>query len=43
MVGLNNRMTDIAAAIGRVQLKRLPEWNLARQAIAERYDEGLRG
>jgi dTDP-4-amino-4,6-dideoxygalactose transaminase len=41
--GLNNRMTDIAAAIGRVQLGRLPRWNEARRAVATRYDSGLRG
>jgi perosamine synthetase len=43
VVGLNNRMTDLAAAIGRVQLGRLPAWNRARRAVARRYDEGLVG
>ncbi|HMC80274.1 MAG TPA: DegT/DnrJ/EryC1/StrS family aminotransferase [Acidimicrobiia bacterium] len=33
--GLNFRMTDIAAAIGRVQLARLPEANRARRALAD--------
>ena len=41
--GLNNRMTDLAAAIGRVQLRQLPGWNERRRAVAARYDEGLRG
>lgn len=41
--GLNNRMTDLAAAIGRVQLTRLLDWNDRRRAIAARYDAGLRG
>ena len=43
VIGLNNRMTDLAAAIGRVQLGRLPDWNRARQAIAARYDRELVG
>lgn len=43
VAGLNNRMTDIAAAIGRVQLRRLPTWNERRRSIAARYDEGLDG
>ena len=41
--GLNNRMTDLAAAIGRVQLARLPEWNERRRAVAARFDADLRG
>jgi perosamine synthetase len=43
IAGLNNRMTDLAAAIGRVQLTRLAEWNDRRRAIAARYDAGLQG
>jgi dTDP-4-amino-4,6-dideoxygalactose transaminase len=43
IAGLNNRMTDLAAAIGRVQLTRLEGWNDRRRAIAARYDAGLRG
>lgn len=43
LAGLNNRMTDIAAAIGRVQLGRLARWNDERRAIAQRYDAGLEG
>lgn len=41
LVGLNVRMTDIAAAIGRVQLQRLPEWTEARRSNARYYDEHL--
>jgi perosamine synthetase len=43
IVGFNARMTDLAAAIGRVQLRRLPGWNDVRRANAKRYDAGLRG
>ncbi|MGH8887859.1 MAG: DegT/DnrJ/EryC1/StrS family aminotransferase [Egibacteraceae bacterium] len=43
VIGFNVRMTDLAAAIGRVQLGRLPGWNDARRANARRYDAGLRG
>lgn len=37
VVGYNYRMTDIQAAIGREQLKRLPEIIERRRALAERY------
>ncbi len=40
-VGFNLRMTDIAAALGRVQLPRLPSFNDARRANAARYDEAF--
>jgi dTDP-4-amino-4,6-dideoxygalactose transaminase len=43
IVGLNNRMTDLAAAIGRVQLDRLAGWNAVRSAVAKRYDAELMG
>jgi perosamine synthetase len=42
IVGFNARMTDLAAAIGRVQLRRLDGWNDARRTNAERYDADLR-
>ncbi|MDD7466163.1 MAG: DegT/DnrJ/EryC1/StrS family aminotransferase [Actinomycetaceae bacterium] len=35
LVGLNNRMTDINAAIGREQLKKVQAWTVTRQANAE--------
>ena len=43
VVGLNNRMTDIHAAIGRVQLTKLAGWTAVRQANAAYFDEHLRG
>lgn len=43
MVGFNNRMTDLHAAIGRVQLGRLAGWNTARRKHAARLDSQLRG
>jgi perosamine synthetase len=43
MVGLNVRMTDIAAAIGRVQLTRLAAWTEARRSNALAYDTHLSG
>lgn len=41
VVGLNNRMTDIHAAIGRVQLTKVGEWTARRQANAAWLDEHL--
>lgn len=43
LVGLNNRMTDIHAAIGRVQLGKVGEWTRQRQANAKFLDENLQG
>jgi perosamine synthetase len=43
ILGYNFRMTDIAAAIGLVQLDKLERNTERRQAIARRYDEGLAG
>ena len=43
VVGLNNRMTDIHAAIGRVQLAALTERTAQRQANATFFDEYLTG
>lgn len=40
-VGFNYRMTDIQAAVGREQLKRLPEIVARRRELAERYHEYL--
>lgn len=40
-LGYNFRMTDLAAALGRVQLTRLDEWNRKRQEHARRLNEGL--
>ncbi len=38
-IGYNNRMMDIVSAIGRVQLKRLPEATRLRRKNAERYQK----
>jgi len=40
-LGFNYRMTDLQAAIGREQLRRLPEIVGRRREIAARYGEGL--
>lgn len=42
-LGFNYRMTDIAAALGLSQLRRIDEFVAARQAIARRYDQALSG
>ncbi|MEA5573575.1 DegT/DnrJ/EryC1/StrS family aminotransferase [Calothrix sp. UHCC 0171] len=41
MLGYNYRMTDIQAAVGREQLKRLPEIIERRRFLAERYQQML--
>jgi len=43
VVGFNTRMTDIHAAIGRVQLGHLAEWTAARQANGAFFDANLEG
>lgn len=43
IVGFNTRMTDINAAIGRVQLGKLPAWTAQRQHNAAVLSAGLRG
>ena len=43
VVGFNYRMTDVQAAIGREQLKRLPDIIRRRRALADWYDGRLRG
>lgn len=43
IVGFNARMTDIHAAIGRVQLTKLDAWTAARQQNAAFFDANLRG
>ncbi|GAA3793170.1 DegT/DnrJ/EryC1/StrS family aminotransferase [Sphaerisporangium flaviroseum] len=42
-VGFNYRMTDLQAAVGLVQLRRLPELIARRRALAARYQELLAG
>ncbi|MFF0467921.1 DegT/DnrJ/EryC1/StrS family aminotransferase [Micromonospora zamorensis] len=43
IVGANMRMTDVAAAIGRVQLRQLPDWTAQRQANAKFLDSRITG
>jgi dTDP-4-amino-4,6-dideoxygalactose transaminase len=43
VVGFNTRMTDIHAAIGRVQLKKLPRWTKQRQDNAAFLSSHLEG
>ncbi|HUR14223.1 MAG TPA: DegT/DnrJ/EryC1/StrS family aminotransferase [Mycobacteriales bacterium] len=43
VVGLNNRMTDIHAAIGRVQLTKVGGWTKTRQENAAFLDSNLEG
>ncbi|ROT33146.1 DegT/DnrJ/EryC1/StrS aminotransferase family protein [Micromonospora sp. HM5-17] len=43
IVGANMRLTDVAAAIGRVQLRRLPEWTEQRRANAKFLDAQITG
>jgi perosamine synthetase len=43
IVGTNTRLTDVAAAIGRSQLQRLPRWTEQRRANAAVLDAGLAG
>ncbi|ORJ55872.1 DegT/DnrJ/EryC1/StrS family aminotransferase [Geothermobacter hydrogeniphilus] len=40
--GSNWRLTEMQAAIGRIQLRRLPEWTAARQRNAALLDEAFR-
>ena len=40
-VGLNERMTEIEGAIGRIQLRHLPDWTKRRQQNAAFYDTRL--
>jgi perosamine synthetase len=42
-VGNNYRMSDLQAALGRIQLRRLDELNERRREIATNLNEGLRG
>jgi dTDP-4-amino-4,6-dideoxygalactose transaminase len=41
ILGFNYRMTDIQAAVGRIQLRRLPESLKHRLELADRYTQAL--
>ncbi|MFG6439375.1 UDP-4-amino-4,6-dideoxy-N-acetyl-beta-L-altrosamine transaminase [Roseateles sp. LKC17W] len=41
-LGYNYRMTELQAALGRSQLRRLPDMQARREALAQRYDRILR-
>lgn len=41
-IGHNFRMTDVAAAMGLVQLDKLEDWNARRKAVAGRYTKSFR-
>ena len=43
MEGINSRLDSLQAAVLNVKLKHLPQWTRARQRVAARYDELLRG
>lgn len=43
VVGFNTRMTDIHAAIGRVQLQKLPGWTKTRQDNARFLSDNIEG
>ena len=40
--GTNWRMLEVQAAIGRIQLRKLPDWHARRHAIGSRMDAALR-
>ena len=42
-LGFNSRLDEIQAAVLRVKLRFLAEWNARRRAVAARYREGLVG
>jgi perosamine synthetase len=42
-LGFNYRLTDIQCALGRSQLRRLPEWIARRQELAAGYDRAFAG
>jgi perosamine synthetase len=43
VIGLNNRLSSVHAAVGRVQLAKLPAWTKQRQENAKYFDTHLSG
>jgi dTDP-4-amino-4,6-dideoxygalactose transaminase len=43
VIGYNARLDEIQAAILRIKLRKLEQWNTRRRALARMYDERLRG
>jgi dTDP-4-amino-4,6-dideoxygalactose transaminase len=43
VIGYNARLDEIQAAILRIKLRRLEQWNTRRRAVARMYDERLKG
>jgi perosamine synthetase len=43
VIGYTSRLNSVNAAIGRVQLRRLDEWNEKRRRVAEQYNRLLEG
>ena len=43
VAGYNFRLSEMLAAVGRIQLKKLPKWNEERRQIAQWYERELSG
>ena len=43
VIGYNARLDELQAAILRIKLRRLEQWNARRRELARKYDERLRG